>query len=536
METLLTYLFKASILLSIFYLIYYFLLKRDTFFIVNRHFFILGILISLFLPFLEFTTITYIENANLLVTETIPLVPARDNAALINNVSENSASKTNPFNWWQIGFMAYGIGILVFLIRFGVQLLSLRRLIYLKENPSNEPFNLIEVEKDIAPFSFFNTIVYNPSLHSSQELDMILTHEKVHAKQYHTIDLLISNIIVVFLWFNPFAWLYKKSLEQNLEFIADQEAINQISSTKEYQLALVNVSSSNYTAITNNFYQSLIKKRIIMLNKKPSKRKNLLKFAIILPLLSLFLWSFNTKEVIKYEEDIKTTQFEVRTVSQDSTKPYLSSLSKDISKKSTNEELTEFKEFIKKEFNVDFEFSNIKRKTNLITHITMTYKDDFGNQETYSQTNDNMGEPIEPIIFSIKVDKDGKTEKIGFMKPKSTAYSPIIIDNGENGRFLSSLGKNPIYFINGKQYTKSELIGKTFLTSNGIHLYLNENAVAKYGNIAKGGVVIIENATPWKSMSTRIDDEYRKKNKQAYLIAITGESHEFAYVNFEKMR
>ncbi len=530
MEALLTYLFKASILLSIFYLIYYFLLKRETFFTVNRHFFILGILISLLLPFLEFTTITYIENANLLVTETDPLVPA------IDNVSENPASKTNPFNWWQIGFMVYSIGILVFLIRFGTQLLSLRKILNQKENLSNESFNLIEVEEDIAPFSFFKTIVYNPSLHNGQELDMILTHEKVHARQYHTIDLLISNVIVVFQWFNPFAWLYKKSLEQNLEFIADQEAINQISSAKEYQLALVNVSSSNYTAITNNFYQSLIKKRILMLNKQPSKKKNLLKFAIILPLLSLFLWSFNTKEVIKYEEDIKTTQFEVRTVSQDSTKPYVGSLSKDISKKSTNEELTEFKEFIKKEFNVDFEFSKIKRKNNLITDITLEYKDNFGNQETYRQTSDNEGEPIELIIFSIEVDKDGKTEKIGFMKPKSIADSPIIIDNGENGRVLSSLGKNPIYIINGKQYSKSELIGKTFLTSSEIHLYLNENAVTKYGNTAKDGVVIIENATPWKSMSTRIDDEYRKKNKQAHLIAITTESHEFAYVNFEKMR
>ncbi|MEW7292480.1 M56 family metallopeptidase [Aquimarina sp. 2304DJ70-9] len=740
MEPILIYLFKTSILLSLFYLVYYFLLKRDTFFTANRYFFLLGIIFSLCLPFLEFTTITYIENTSFLTPETNSFSTPIAN----NNPSEKVISETTPINWWQIGFSFYGIGTLLFFIRFVTQILSLKKLLNKKENQGKSTFNFIEIKHDIAPFSFFNAIVYNPSLHSSKELDMILAHEKIHARQYHTMDLLLANLMLIFQWINPFAWLYKKSLEQNLEFIADKGALNEISSTKAYQFALVNVSSNNYSTITNNFYQSLIKKRILMLNKQPSKKKNLVKFVFILPLLSLFLWSFNTKEIIEYKEAdasfsqeiIKTKSGElkieikkentreelediaialkkkhnvklnfdlleytnnliskinisienesghitsyndsdsdesipnilitlqldedkkvkdaifktipkgftykqeariqkmtsslhklgenpiyivnnkeyrkselvgqaflvtkgiellldteakdrygskaqdgvlifndaqkVNTVKesfdifqksdntvgeffkitkttpeygffpkqklkqpQDSIKPRLGSLSKDITKESTIEELTEFKGFIKKHFNVDFEFSDVTFKNNLITAIKMQYKDAFGNQETYKTNNEY--EFIKPIVFQIKVDKDGKTEEIGFFTPKTQVAKTIIIDNGENARTLWSLGEKPIFIINGKQHQKSDILEKTFLTSEAILVYLDTYAIAKYGDIGKDGVVVIENAIPMKSMTTKIDDEYRKKHKKAHLISMTNKGPELGFYEF----
>ncbi|WP_299216377.1 M56 family metallopeptidase [uncultured Aquimarina sp.] len=288
MEAFFIYLFKSSVILSLFYLVYFFLLRKDTFFKINRHFLLTGILSSLLLPFLEFTTIELIEQ------------PIFQTIAYNSSYSDITKNEPEPTNWWLIVFNLYITFTLILLGRFVVQLISLLRIFRTSQNRKNEGFSFLKTAEDIAPFSFFKYIIFNPILHDTKELEMILKHEKIHAKQYHTVDILITNIFAIFQWVNPFIWLYKKSLQQNLEFIADHEATRDLPSKKEYQLTLVKVSSGNYSSITNNFYQSLIKKRIVMLNKKESNQQNLWKATIILPLLCLFLWSFNTKTEIHY--------------------------------------------------------------------------------------------------------------------------------------------------------------------------------------------------------------------------------------------
>ena len=522
MEVFLIYLFKASVLVTLFYGVYFLLLRKDTFFVVNRYFLILGIISSILLPLLEFTSITYIE-------------PPSSLASTPNNLEAMGVPQIHvtiqkPINWWVIGFVLYCTGILILLMRFIMQLISLKKLLHKKKKISSKPFHLIETKEDVAPFSFFKSIVYNPALHSYEELDMILTHEKIHAKQYHTIDLLLSNLFLIFQWVNPFAWLFKKSIEQNLEFIADHEVINQVSSKKEYQLTLVNISSNNYSTITNNFYQSLIKKRILMLNKQPSKKKNLIKFVIILPLLSLFLWSFNTKEVIEYSKNIKTIESEMIT-SSDSTKTYSTEITRRIDKKTTIEELTEFKRFLNENFNIEFKFNNINFKNNYITNIQLQYEDSSGSQGTYISNDDN--EFIKTILVHIKIDSSGKIEKIGFSNEETSSNTFVQI-NGENVNRLSELGKYPIYIVNGKQYQKSELIGKTYLTHINPILYLSKEAISKYGEVAKDGVVILESALIWKSITTKVDDDYRNKYKRGHVIAITDKEHEYVFFQSKK--
>ncbi|GAA4271146.1 M56 family metallopeptidase [Aquimarina gracilis] len=524
METTLIYLLKVNLLISIFYLTYFLLLKRDTFFNINRHFFILGIIISILLPLVEFSEIIYIENPNTIISKEIPTTTQEF-------VLPNTISEVNQINWWFIGGIIYGLGLFLFSIRFSIQLISLSKLLNSSRSRSKDTFRLIEINQDIAPFSFFKYIVYNPTLHSDKELRMILKHEMIHAKQHHTIDLLLANLLTVVLWYNPFMWLYKKSLEQNLEFIADQETIKEVSSPKEYQLTMVNISSNHHIAITNNFYQSLIKKRILMINKQPSKRLNIIKFGIILPILSLFLWSFNTKEVIKYKTEKSSNEKQTEFV-LDSTKPYMGSLSKDITKESTIEELKEFKNFVKEYFNVEIEFDNIDFKDNLISQMSMKFEDTYGNKGSFKS--DNGNEYIRPVIFKIRVNQNGKTEEIGFFRPESALDSVIVVDNGENINQFTSLGESPIYIVNGTQYEKSQLIGKTFLTNKKIMLFIGKNAVSKYGKKAKDGVVVLENATPWKSMTTRIDDQYRKEHEKAHLIGITSKNPELVFAQFKK--
>ena len=162
-------------------------------------------------------------------------------------------------------------------------------------------------DRDIAPFSFFNYIVFNSSLYSQEELESILLHEKIHSQEKHSIDVLVAKLFTIVFWFNPLIWLYQKAIIQNLEYIADSKAIQNIEDKKCYQMALLKVvSHQNCLPITNHFYQSLIKKRIVMLQKSKSKRRGIAKYLVVIPVVVLSMTVFSTtivaQEVKKIEK------------------------------------------------------------------------------------------------------------------------------------------------------------------------------------------------------------------------------------------
>lgn len=297
METFI-YIAKSITILSIFYIIYRIVLQKDTFFTANRHYLLSGIIAALVLPFLEYTKTIYKE------LPSINTVMSSDTIFTPTTLETIPQQESIAVDWWQIGLLLYAIGILIMITRLSIQLISLNRLISKYPKEYKDGYTYVEItDKAITPFSFFKTICYNPASHSPEELDMILAHEKVHVSQWHTFDVLLTQCVLAIQWLNPFAWLYKKSLEQNLEFIADNGAIQRVPSSLEYQRTLVKVSSTLVQpALTNNFYHSLIKKRIVMLNKQTSHRRNLWKLGLVLPALAIFMYSFNIKEVIKYKE------------------------------------------------------------------------------------------------------------------------------------------------------------------------------------------------------------------------------------------
>ena len=298
MEGLFIYLIKSSGLIALFYFAYYFLLRKETFFTSNRWFLLMGLFTSAVLPLVVYTKIIVAE----------PKLKNIDWSKIpVTNSLENNAFE---INWYLIFGIVYGIGILIFLAKFAFDFYSLRTILKGKASQNQVNFKFIDIQENLAPFSFFNTIVYNSSLYSSSELENILEHEKVHSEQNHTVDVLISRIFCILFWLNPFIWLYKKAIIQNLEFIADSEATKKISDKKAYQFTLLKITThENCVAITNHFYQSLIKKRIVMLNKNQSKKSNSWKYAIVLPALvafvSLFQMEVIAQEKVK-EETIKT--------------------------------------------------------------------------------------------------------------------------------------------------------------------------------------------------------------------------------------
>jgi len=346
MEALSIYLIKSSGLIALFYLAYYFMLRKETFFTSNRWFLLSGLCTAAILPLVVYTKIILVApSAKNFDWSRIP----------VTNSLENDAF---TINWYLISGITYAIGLIVFLVKFAFDFYSLHAVLKGKNIHNQADFKLIDTTENVAPFSYFNTIVYNSSLYSSSELQNILEHEKVHSEQNHTIDVLISRLFCILFWFNPLIWMYKKAILQNLEFIADSEASKKISDKKAYQLTLLKITThENCVAITNHFYQSLIKKRIVMLNKNQSKKLNSWKYVAVLPALMAFVLLFQIKTIA--QEKIVEMQ-EIKNIKEDLNTVDIYKIDKNITDKELDEKASE----INVNYGITTIFSEIKRNLN----------------------------------------------------------------------------------------------------------------------------------------------------------------------------
>jgi len=288
------YFLKTSALLFLFFMVYRLCLQKETFFGSNRWFLLTGLFTSFLLPLI---VIPVYETQVI----TIPALEAPTRfaaAALVDgSLEDTGAVAASPaFDWTNFIVVLYWIGVTVFTARFMMQLAAVLRIILSGERKSFPTFTIIETPKNVSPFSFFKTIIYNPEHLSGTAVDQILIHEKVHVRDWHSVDGILSELALIVMWFNPLIWWYQKSLKQNLEFIADAQSLKQVACAKTYQTVLVSQSLPNYQmALVNNFHSSFLKKRIMMLNKSKSKPLQQLKMAFVIPFLSLFLFNFSTE-------------------------------------------------------------------------------------------------------------------------------------------------------------------------------------------------------------------------------------------------
>jgi len=504
MEALSIYILKSAGLLSLFYLVYLLLLKNDTSFQLNRKFLILGILAAFILPAAVFTKIIQVESQDLAV----------ENLFFTEGFSRDisTLSQEEPLNLWQISGLIYLTGLSLFLIRFGFQLFSLLKIIRNQPKFKKSGIAILYTDEAIPPFSFFKYIILNPEMHSPAELRIILQHEKIHAAQNHSADVLLANLTTAFLWFNPLAWFYKKSLLQNLEFIADKETVAKNISRKQYQETLLKVCLSNFKpALSNSFYQSFIKKRILMLNKK-STSNNLWKITVVLPLVLAFLLVFNVKtvgQVNTSKEKTAVTNTEKFSVS--------------ISKNSSTEDLEFAKNFMLKQ-NLQLEYENISRSPEgLLTSITINFLNKINNNSGNFSRNDPEG--ISPFV--IFVNKNGET---------GVADAPVFSNEIKNSKdkVLAEIGINPLFIINKKEYQADQLYGKSIHLISGFVFISPDEAeeIKKYGTKAKDGIIIISEGKIFDNINgviKKIDFE-NKKTTTNFIQIIEGSKPTFISV------
>ena len=466
METLFIYLLKVSGILAIFYLAYQVFLKRETFYSVNRHFLMAGLLTALLLPFVSITN--YVEIA------ASPLNFVTDETTAVK------ATHVDPrFNWVTIFFGIYLSGLLLFTTKFIVQIIALLKLVKINKVAKQGKFYHVETNKSIAPFSFFNHIFYNPTLYSESELSAIIKHEKAHSSQWHSFDVLLSHLITICTWMNPFSWLYQTNIKQNLEFLADESATKEVPSIKKYQYTLLKVSGNQFcTPIVNNFYNSLIKKRIVMLNKSKSNKRNILKIGLILPALAVFLVSFNTKDVyIPIDSEFNAISI------YDQTSKIIEIT---IDKNTTDKELSEIKKDLAKK-GVDFSYTVVHNSKNEITDISIDFatKKDNGKTMRSSSKFNNGDDPIDPIhiiynedTHSISIGNAGLMEihedddvhiDIHEDSDKSIWVYADSEHDGDKHKTIKIIKKNgkETIIVNGKEVSREEL--EEIQKEDGIH-------------------------------------------------------------------
>ncbi len=298
------YIIKLSVSLAVVFLFYHFVLQKLTFYNQNRWYLVGYTLLSFFIPFINISSV--LEKNNWTTNEVVTWIPVIHTTTL-TRLPENSPGGSDLLS---TVILILAAGMVVMLGRLLLQLLSFQRMMKKALPVNTEGMNLYQVNENIIPFSFGNSIFINRHLHSEKELEEIIRHEFVHVKQRHSLDIIWAEILCLVNWFNPFAWLLKRSIRQNLEFIADHKVLENSINRKEYQYLLLKVIGNNQYSIATQFNFSSLKKRIAMMNKLKSAKANLLRFLFILPLLAVILLSFRNQlneTLIVRDRPAKTT-------------------------------------------------------------------------------------------------------------------------------------------------------------------------------------------------------------------------------------
>lgn len=272
METLL-YFGKVNICWILFYACYWLLFRKHTFFKWNRFYLVATLLVSFILPILSLPE-TQAPVLNRISYEITPIsIP----------VEVMPVQEENSFPWITILVIAYSIGVIYMLYQLLQGLNSLRKLIKSQTPQQLERYTLIVLPKGFpttGSFSFFKWLAVSDDDYNNH-LDTIIQHESVHIQQYHSIDILLIEVLKVFFWSNPSLWFYKKSLQEIHEYLADEQAVNR----DRYSHFLVSYTLQS-PALTNHFFnRSLLKSRIKMMYKNRSSHWLLGKYLIIIPVL-----------------------------------------------------------------------------------------------------------------------------------------------------------------------------------------------------------------------------------------------------------
>jgi hypothetical protein len=312
---MLPYIINVALVLAACLAFYKLLLRGETFYKVNRWMLVICLAISFALPVLQVpqqfsllnspnkalsvgsqqsTVNSGQDAANNSIAAKTTTIETKSNQTNSNTLTSHDSGFTfGKLMKWLLWF--YWFGVIVFAISFLFQVVLLIYRTYRNPVIIDGKYRIVEVSGDKAPCSFGNTIFINPEKYDWDTYNQILLHEKIHIGQKHTVDIVIAELMLIFQWFNPFAWIYRREIESNLEFLTDDQLMQQKKVDKKtYQLSLMKVSAPHFPlSLTTNYNQSILKKRIAMMNSKRSNLHTAWKYFFLLPVLAFLVCLLN---------------------------------------------------------------------------------------------------------------------------------------------------------------------------------------------------------------------------------------------------
>ena len=306
------YLLKVNAGIALFYAFYKLFFQRDTFFQWRRFALLSFLGISFLYPLLDIQE---------WVMEQPAIYELADYYTVLMNTEEVTATAPVAYEAPQrpdlltLFTYLYYTGVLVMSLRFMIQLVSICRIRWKGQVVYLNGQRIISLPSEFNPFSFFGWIfLYLPKLEEESKNE-ILMHEQTHARQWHSVDVIVSELANIVCWFNPFSWLLKGEIRLNLEYLADNQVAKTMEDSKQYQYHLLGLAHTNSkTGLYNNFNVSQIKSRIIMMNKKRTRTAGRIKYALFAPLAAALLIASNISCTSTETQEANTEVMESRAV------------------------------------------------------------------------------------------------------------------------------------------------------------------------------------------------------------------------------
>jgi tetratricopeptide (TPR) repeat protein len=327
MNSFILYSIEIAVCLALFYSAYWIFLKNETFFKLNRFYLVLSVVVSLLVPTLNISLAKAGENSFIAKYFARPfdrmeqgilgdggefffprhnkMHPERDhtsaedkNSALALKVpaelsnSENENSVGTNWNLTKVIAAIYFFGSALFLLRFLANFFSI--FSHTRKNRPVKMFGLkvVRSEKNISPYSFLNFVFIGKKEYPDTELNKIISHEKVHIEQKHSLDLILFELLLIFQWFNPVVWSYKRAIKITHEYLADEGTLNSGIDLPSYQYSLLNQVLNENNIEFASTYNLSVKKRISMMMKRRSSKFAMMKLIVLLPIFIFLFGAF----------------------------------------------------------------------------------------------------------------------------------------------------------------------------------------------------------------------------------------------------
>ena len=284
------FLYESGISLSVLYIFYWFLLRKETYFSLNRIILVSTLLLALIIPFIRITITGHAEQGSIIyIFDRFIMDP------LVVSPETEQADKIQSISLIQIIYFIYFAGVIFFCLKFFVQFFQIFKLVKKYGTRKLFGYKIVPIDNNLSPFSFFNFIFINPGKIEENELKNVLYHEGEHARRLHTLDIILLEIICIIQWFNPFIWFYKLALREIHEYEADLRVIKNGENKLNYQqLILQQVFGNQFFQVVHHLLtNSLTKKRITMMTKIESKKRTIIKSLFILPIAAILVMIFS---------------------------------------------------------------------------------------------------------------------------------------------------------------------------------------------------------------------------------------------------